>query len=58
MGETPTVSVLANLESAISFVWDQFTAMAGYVTSKPILLIPVAIFAAGAAIGLVMRLIK
>lgn len=58
MDATPTPSVLATLESAISFVWTQFTAMAGYVTSKPILLVPVAIFAAGAAIGLVKRLIQ
>lgn len=46
------------LGSAITFVWDQFTKMAELVTSKPILLLPVAIFAAGAAIGLVKRLIS
>lgn len=46
------------LESAITFVWNQFTKMAELVTSKPILLLPVAIFAAGAAIGLVKRLIS
>lgn len=49
---------LATLSSAIEFVWDQFTVMATKVTSEPILLIPVAIFAAGAAIGLVKRLIS
>ena len=46
------------LESAIAFVWTQFTKMSELVTSKPILLLPVAIFAAGAAIGLVKRLIS
>ena len=56
-GET-TANALSTLSTAISFIWDQFTAMAGYVTSKPILLIPVAVFAAGAAIGLVKRLIS
>lgn len=53
-----TTTALTTLGTAIEFVWNQFTAMAGYVTSKPILLIPVAIFAAGAAVGLVKRLIS
>lgn len=46
------------LTTAITFVWAQFTQMATQVTSQPILLLPVAIFAAGAAIGLVKRLIN
>ena len=46
------------LQTAISFVWTQFSEMAELVTSQPILLLPVAIFAAGAAIGLVKRLIS
>lgn len=46
------------LGEAITFVWTQFTQMATLVTSQPILLLPVAIFAAGAAIGLVKRLIQ
>lgn len=45
------------LQVAIDFVWTQFSNMATLVTSQPILLLPVAIFAAGAAIGLVKRLI-
>ena len=49
---------METLTTAITFVWTQFTTMAEKVTSQPILLLPVAIFAAGAAIGLVMRLIK
>ena len=56
-GET-TTSGMTTLTSAIAFVWDQFTEMASLVTSQPILLLPVAIFAAGAAIGLVKRLIS
>ena len=56
-GET-TGDGISVLEQAISFVWTQFTKMAELVTSKPILLLPVAIFAAGAAIGLVKRLIS
>lgn len=48
---------MENLTTAITFVWDQFTEMATLVTSQPILLIGVAVFAAGAAIGLVKRLI-
>lgn len=46
------------LTTAITFVWEQFGKMAELVTSAPILLLPVAIFAAGAAIGLVKRLIS
>lgn len=46
------------LTTAITFIWEQFTKMATLVTSQPILLIPVAVFAAGAAIGLVKRLIS
>lgn len=46
------------LTTAITFVWAQFSQMATLVTSAPILLLPVAIFAAGAAIGLVKRLIS
>lgn len=46
------------LGQAIEFVWTQFTKMAELVTSKPILLLPIAVFAAGAAIGLVKRLIS
>ncbi len=51
-------ATMSVLETAITFVWTQFTEMATLVTSKPILLLPVAIFAAGAAIGLVKRLIS
>lgn len=49
---------METLTTAITFVWAQFTQMATLVTSQPILLLPVAIFAAGAAIGLVKRLIN
>ena len=48
---------ISNLSSAIEFIWTQFTKMATLVTSQPILLIPVAVFCAGVAIGLVKRLI-
>ena len=51
-------TALTTLQTAITFVWDQFSEMAELVTSQPILLLPVAIFAAGAAIGLVKRLIS
>ena len=51
-------NALTNLTTAISFIWDQFTKMADLVTSQPILLIPVAVFCAGVAIGLVKRLIN
>lgn len=48
---------ITNLSTAIEFIWTQFTKMATLVTSQPILLIPVAVFCAGVAIGLVRRLI-
>ncbi len=57
-GGEAAAGVLTTLTSAIEFVWTQFSTMATKVTSEPILLIPVAIFAAGAAIGLVKRLIS
>lgn len=53
-----TTGTLTVLQTAITFVWEQFSEMAELVTSQPILLLPVAIFAAGAAIGLVKRLIS
>ena len=49
---------MENLSTAISFIWTQFDSMAQTITSQPILLVPVAIFCAGAAIGLVKRLIS
>lgn len=51
-------NALTNLTTAITFIWEQFTKMADIVTSQPILLIPVAVFCAGVAIGLVKRLIN
>lgn len=51
-------NALTNLTTAIAFIWEQFTKMADLVTSQPILLIPVAVFCAGVAIGLVKRLIN
>ncbi len=56
--EGTTTGTLTVLQTAIEFVWTQFSEMAELVTSQPILLLPVAIFAAGAAIGLVKRLIS
>lgn len=56
-GDTGGASGITNLSSAIEFIWTQFTKMATLVTSQPILLIPVAVFCAGVAIGLVKRLI-
>lgn len=56
--EEGATTALSTLTSAIEFVWTQFSTMATKVTSEPILLIPVAIFAAGCAIGLVKRLIS
>lgn len=53
-----TATGMESLSTAITFVWTQFTEMATTIMSHPILLLPVAIFAAGASIGLVKRLIK
>lgn len=50
-------NALATLGTAIEFVWTQFSTMATNIMSQPILLIGVAVFAAGAAIGLVKRLV-
>lgn len=52
-----TTSVLDTLTSAFGWVVDNFTDMASTLLSTPLFLIPVAIFAVGACIGLVRRLV-
>lgn len=49
---------LANLETAFGFVKTVFAGMVSTITAEPILLVPVAIFVAGAGIGLAMRMIR
>ena len=50
-------NVMETLASVATFVWTQITAVVTNVTSQPLLLIPVGIFAVGAGIGLAKRLI-
>lgn len=52
-----TTNVLDTLTSAFGWVVDNFTDMASTLLSTPLFLIPVAIFAVGACIGLVRRLV-
>ena len=55
---TLEASALTNLTSAFEFIKTVFSDMVTKIMSEPILLIPVAIFVAGAGIGLAMRLIR
>lgn len=54
---TLDASALDNLTTAFSFMTTQMSAMVKVVLSEPIFLLPVAIYCAGAAIGLCGRLI-
>lgn len=50
-------TALSTLTTAFSWILERFTAFAGSMLSTPLFLIPVAIFAVGACIGLVKRLV-
>lgn len=49
-------TALDTLSTSFSWILERFTAFAGTMLSTPLFLIPVAIFAVGACIGLVKRL--
>jgi len=51
-------NTLTALGSVITFLTEQFTAVLTVIIDKPILLLPVGIFVAGAVIGLAHRLIR
>ena len=53
-----TENALANLGTAVTAVIGYMGEMVTEIVGNPILLIPVAIFLAGAAIGLANRLIR
>lgn len=56
--ETPvTTTGLETLSSAFDWIVTGFTSFASAMLSTPLFLIPVAIFCAGACIGLVKRLV-
>lgn len=50
-------TAMTMLGEATEFLWTQFTNVATTLTSNAIFLLPVAIFAVGAGIGLAKRLI-
>lgn len=52
-----TTTGLETLTTAFSWLIDKFTDFAAEMLSTPLFLIPVAIFAVGACIGLVKRLV-
>lgn len=52
------VNALDNLTTAFTWVIGRMQEMTTSILSQPVLLIPVAIFCCGAAIGLAMRLIR
>lgn len=54
---TTVVESLATLTTAFEWVLGNFTEFAQQMLSTPLFLIPIAIFAVGACIGLVRRLV-
>lgn len=48
---------LTNVGTVADFLWDQIGSVVTTIVSTPLLLIPVGIFVAGAAIGLAKRFI-
>ena len=56
--EVTAGAALTNLTTAFEFIKTVFSGMVDKIVAEPILLIPVAIFVAGAGIGLAMRLIR
>lgn len=57
--ETPPAATgLETLTEAFSWILQRFTAMASQMLSTPLFLIGIAIFAVGACIGLVKRVVS
>ena len=57
--ETPTAATgLDSLSEAFSWILTRFTSMASQMLSTPLFLIGIAIFAVGACIGLVKRVVS
>lgn len=54
---TGTTGGLDNVGAVAEFLWDQIGNVVTTIISTPLLLIPVGIFVAGAAIGLAKRFI-
>lgn len=54
---TGTTDGLTNVGTVADFLWDQIGNVVTTIVSTPLLLIPVGIFVAGAAIGLAKRFI-
>lgn len=57
MSEPTTASGLENVGTVAEFLWEQIGEVVTTIVSTPLLLIPVGIFVAGAAIGLAKRFI-
>ena len=56
--EVPAGSGLETLTTAFSWLLERFTAMAQQMLSTPLFLIGIAVFAVGACIGLVKRVVS
>lgn len=54
---TSTADGLTNVGTVAEFLWEQIGNVVTTIVSTPLLLIPVGIFVAGAAIGLAKRFI-
>ncbi len=57
MTEPTTGTGMESIGTVATFLWDQIGEVVNTITTTPLLLIPVGIFVAGAAIGLAKRFI-
>lgn len=53
----PTATGMESIGTVATFLWEQIGEVVTTITTTPLLLIPVGIFVAGAAIGLAKRFI-
>lgn len=58
LAETPVTTGLETLTEAFTWILTRFTNMAEQMLSTPLFLIGIAIFAVGACIGLVKRVVS
>ena len=58
LAETPVTTGLESLTEAFTWILTRFTNMAEQMLSTPLFLIGIAIFAVGACIGLVKRVVS
>lgn len=56
-GGAAAATGMESITTVVTFLWGQVTQVVSTIVSTPLLLIPVGIFVAGAAVGLAKRFI-